>query len=155
MVIALENQWIWDSWYAHDGKRHHGYFLKAAKSLIDPDLRHFNLSQGHAVSDDLVNRTHLGTCFAPAAVPARDDYTTWTGSVLQGPDGAWHLFYTGSSRAEEGLYLRIGHATSPDMLSWQRVAGGQCLDLKGPGRKPMRRPMPSATGTTAPCATPG
>ena len=132
MVIALEKQWIWDSWYAHDGQRHHGYFLKADKSLIDPDLRHFNVSQGHAVSDDLVNWTHLGTCFAPAAVPAWDDYTTWTGSVLQSPDGVWHLFYTGSTRAEQGLYQRIGHATSTDLHSWVRVGDGLCLDLTGP-----------------------
>lgn len=132
MVIALEKQWIWDSWYAKEGSRYHGYFLQADKSLIDPDLRHFNVSQGHAVSDDLVHWTHLGTMFAPAAIPAWDDYTTWTGSVLQGPDGTWHLFYTGSTRAEDGLYQRIGHATSADAHSWQRIGDGFCLDLKGP-----------------------
>ena len=132
MVIALEKQWIWDSWYVRDGARWHGYFLKADKSLIDPDLRHFNVSQGHAVSDDLVNWTHLGTCLAPSAGPGWDDFTTWTGSVLKGGDGLWHLFYTGSTRAEDGLYQRIGHATSSDLHSWQRVGDGLCLDLKGP-----------------------
>ncbi len=133
MVIALEKQWIWDSWYVHDGACWHGYFLKADKSLIDPDLRHFNVSQGHAVSDDLTNWTHLGTCLAPSPVPAWDDYTTWTGSVLRGPDGLWHLFYTGATRAEDGLYQRIGHATSTDLHNWSRVGSGFCLDLKGPG----------------------
>lgn len=132
MTIALDTQWIWDSWYAHDGTRWHGYFLKADKSLGDPDLRHFNVSQGHAISDDLVTWTHLGTCFRPAEGPAWDDYTTWTGSVVQGDDGHWHLFYTGARRAEEGLYQRIGHATSADMHSWERVGDGFCLDLSGP-----------------------
>ena len=132
MVIALEKKWIWDSWYVNDGARWHGFFLQADKSLGDPDLRHFNVSQGHAVSDDLINWTHLGTCLAPSAEPAWDDYTTWTGSVIQGDDSTWHLFYTGSRHSEDGMYQRIGHATSTDLHSWQRVGDGRCLDLTGP-----------------------
>lgn len=132
MTLTLDTHWIWDSWYAHDGARWHGYFLKAPKSLGDPELRHFNVTQGHAVSDDLVNWEHLGTCFAPAEGPAFDDYTTWTGSVVQDDAGLWHLFYTGTSHAENGLYQRIGHATSTDMHSWERVGDGLCLDLTGP-----------------------
>ena len=132
MVIALEKKWIWDSWYVNDGTRWHGFFLQADKSLDDPDLRHFNVSQGHAVSDDLTNWTHLGTCLAPSAEPAWDDYTTWTGSVIQGDDSTWHLFYTGSRHSEDGMYQRIGHATSKDLHSWERVGDGRCLDLTGP-----------------------
>ncbi len=132
MVLALDNQWIWDSWYAHDGEKWHGYFLKADKSLVNPELRHFNVTQGHAISDDLVNWEHLGTCLTPASEPAWDDFTTWTGSVVQDDDGLWHLFYTGTSRREQGLYQRIGHATSHDMHSWKRVNDGLCLDLEGP-----------------------
>ena len=132
MVIALKDKWIWDSWYAQEGNRWHGYFLQADKALIDPDLRHFNVSQGHAISNDLVNWTHLGTGFEPSTGPAWDDYTTWTGSVVQDGAGLWHLFYTGTRRAETGLYQRIGHATSQDLHHWQRVDGGLCLDLDGP-----------------------
>ena len=132
MVIALEKKWIWDSWYVNDGQRWHGFFLQADKSLGDPDLRHFNVSQGHAVSDDLVNWTHLGTFLSPSAGPAWDDYTTWTGSVLRGDDDLWHLFYTGSRHAEDGLYQRVGHATSTDLHNWRRVGTGFCLDLEGP-----------------------
>lgn len=131
MTLALDTHYIWDSWYAHDGEKWHGYFLKAPKSIGDPDLRHWNVSQGHAVSDDLVTWEHLGTCLAPAENPAWDDYTTWTGSVVQGDDGTWHLFYTGGNKAENGLYQRIGHATSENMHDWQRVGDGQCLDLSG------------------------
>ena len=137
MVLALKDQWIWDSWYAHDGQRWHGYFLKADKALGDPDLRHFNVSQGHAVSDDLITWEHLGTCLAPGAGPAFDDVTTWTGSVVRDDAGLWHLFYTGGGSAEKGMYQRIGHATSTDMHNWQRVETvpgnpGLCLDLTGP-----------------------
>jgi beta-fructofuranosidase len=132
MVLALDTKWIWDSWYVRDGEQYHGYFLQADRSLGDPDLRHFNVSQGHAVSTDLINWTHLGTCLRPAAGPAWDDLTTWTGSVVQGDDGVWHLFYTGSRDAENGMYQRIGHATSTDMHSWVRVGDTPCLDLLGP-----------------------
>jgi beta-fructofuranosidase len=132
MVIAIDGKWIWDSWYAHDGEKWHGYFLQADRSLGDPELRHFNVSQGHATSTDLVNWTHLGTMLRPSDAPAWDDYTTWTGSVLRDDAGLWHLFYTGSTRAEDGLYQRIGHATSTDGHSWKRVGDGLCLDMIGP-----------------------
>ena len=132
MALALKDKWLWDSWYAHDGNRWHGYFLQADKSLVDPELRHLNVTQLHATSDDLTNWEVKGTCFAPAEGPAWDDKTTWTGSVVQGDDGLWHLFYTGTNAAEGALYQRVGHATSTDMHSWERVDGGLCLDLTGP-----------------------
>jgi beta-fructofuranosidase len=128
MVIRIDDKWLWDSWYVHDGSRWHGFFLQAPKALGDPELRHWHVTQGHATSVDLKSWTHHGTCFAPAPGPAWDDYTTWTGSALRGDDGQWHLFYTGSTRAEDGLVQRIGHATSPDLHTWQRVGDGQCLD---------------------------
>ena len=131
MVIAIDGKWLWDSWYAHDGERWHGYFLQADRSLGDPDLRHFNVTQGHATSRDLVTWDHKGTTFQPAQGPAWDDYTTWTGSVVRGDDGLWHLFYTGTSRAEQGLYQRVGHATSTDLHNWSRVGDGLALDLTG------------------------
>ena len=132
MVLALDKEWIWDSWYIRDEGTWHAYFLKAPKSLGDPDLRHWNVSQGHATSTDLRSWTHHGTCFEPAASPAWDDYTTWTGCTLRDDHGGWHLFYTGSTEAEDGLYQRIGHAVSNNGHDWQRLGDGQCLDLTGP-----------------------
>ncbi len=132
MAIALKDEWVWDSWYAHDGERWHAFFLKAPKSLGDPELRHFSPSVGHATSRDLRTWDYLGTCLRPAPEPSWDDYTTWTGSVVRGDDDRWHMFYTGASRAEDGLYQRIGHAVSDDLHDWRRVGGGPCLDLTGP-----------------------
>lgn len=132
MTIALPDKWIWDQWYASDGDTVHAYFLQADKALRDPDLRHFNVTQAHAISRDLRNWTHLGKCFEPAPGPAWDDFTTWTGSVLKGADGLWHLFYTGTARADQGLKQRIGHATSADMHNWKRVGSGLALDISGP-----------------------
>ncbi len=129
MTIRLSEKWIWDSWYVRDGDLWHGFFLQADKALKDPDLRHVNVTQGHATSTDLKTWDHKGTMLAPAAAPAWDDYTTWTGSVVQGDDGLWHLFYTGTSRAEDGLKQRVGHATSTDLHSWARVGDGLALDI--------------------------
>lgn len=132
MAISIKNKWIWDSWYARDADTWHAYFLQADKSLGDPELRHWNVTQGHATSTDLINWDHLGTTFSPSEESAWDDYTTWTGCVVKGDDDIWHLFYTGTTRAENGMYQRIGHATSTDMHNWTRVGDGLCLDLAGP-----------------------
>ena len=78
MAIKLENDWIWDSWYVRDGDTWHGYFLKAPKSLINPDLRHFNVTQGHAVSKDLVNWEELPPVLLPGEEPAIDADGCWT-----------------------------------------------------------------------------
>ena len=135
MVLALKDKWIWDFWLARKDDDWHIYFLQADNTLPNSDDRHRNVTQGHAVSKDLKNWNHLGTCFAPSPTTAWDDWTTWTGSVLQSPDGLWHLFYTGTEHAKEGLHQRIGHATSTDMHSWERTGTGLCLDLIGPNAK--------------------
>ena len=70
MTIALPTRWIWDSWYVRDGDLWHAFFLQADKSLGDPDLRHFNVTQGHATSRDLKVWDYRGTSFAPAQGPA-------------------------------------------------------------------------------------
>ena len=92
MAISLNNKWIWDSWYARDDDTWHAYFLQADKALGDPELRHWNVTQGHATSKDLINWEHLGTTFEPAKNEAWDDYTTWTGSVIKDDHETWHLF---------------------------------------------------------------
>lgn len=131
MVLALQDQFIWDSWYVHDGQAWHCYFLKAPRSIGDPDQRHFNVTYGHATSTDLINWTHLGQCFAPSA-DGWDNFTTWTGSVVRGDDDLWHLYYTGTRKGEHGLPQRLGHATSTDLHHWDRVGDGFILDLEGP-----------------------
>ena len=130
-MLALENKWIWDFWTVRNEEDGlwHIFFLQADKSLINPDLRHWNVSVGHATSKDLKNWNHLGTCFKPAKSEAWDDKTTWTGSVVKDDNGLWHLFYTGTSEKENGLKQRVGHATSTDLHSWERMGDGLCLDL--------------------------
>lgn len=118
-MLTLPDHWVWDFWTAHDGERHHLFFLKAARSLGDPDLRHWNVRIGHAVSTDLVDWEVLDDAFGPAE-GGLDDYTTWTGSIVRDGD-LWWMFYTGTSIAERGLVQRIFAATSPDLHTWTRV----------------------------------
>lgn len=129
-MLKVEGKWIWDSWYVEDRGTWHAFFLQADTSLGDPELRHWNVSHGHATSNDLENWSYEGTVFAPSPEPSFDDYTVWTGSVVRGDDGLWHMFYTGTSRAEAGLLQRIGHATSCNLSDWERK--GVALDLLGP-----------------------
>ena len=130
-MLALDNKWIWDFWLVRnpDDGLWHIFFLQADKSLIDPELRHWNVSVGHATSKNLIDWDHLGTCFKPAETSSWDDKTTWTGSVIRDDNGLWHLFYTGTSKQENGMIQRIGHATCDDLHNWERVNDGFCLDL--------------------------
>lgn len=132
-MLTLQNQWIWDFWTLRIGEGDetcwHIWFLQADRSLGNEALRHWNVTQGHAISTDLVNWTHVGTCLCPAASPAWDDKSVWTGSVVRDDAGGWHQFYTGTCAAEGGMRQRIGHATSVEGHHWRRVGDGLVLDL--------------------------
>lgn len=128
MAFALADSWVWDFWLARDGADYHLFFLEAPKSIGDADARHWNVSIGHTVSQDLVDWKPLGTCFRPAPEPAWDDGTTWTGSVIRHA-GQWWMFYTGTSKGERLKKQRIGLATSKDLHDWRRHHGNPVLDL--------------------------
>ncbi len=120
-MLFIEDFWIWDSWYVEFEGRHHAFYLKAPKSLGDPDLRHANATIGHSVSADLARWTALPDALGPDGVGTFDDLAVWTGSIVR-HDGLWHLFFTGVDQAAHTSVQRIGHATSPDLISWHRVA---------------------------------
>jgi beta-fructofuranosidase len=121
-VLKLDDCWIWDSWFVFDGNQHHVFFLKAPRSLGDPELRHRNPAIGHAVSADLINWVQLPDAISPSTEPGFDSWTTWTGSVIQADDGTWWMFYTGTSKEDSGDVQRIGAATSTDLINWQKLA---------------------------------
>lgn len=119
MGLRLPDKWLWDFWFAQDGPDYHIFYLQAPRSLEKEDLRHWHVSIGHAVSQDLRTWQVLSDALLPGPAGAWDDYTTWTGSVLR-HDQRWYLFYTGTSRAENGLVQRIGLATSGDLVHWDK-----------------------------------
>jgi beta-fructofuranosidase len=127
MSLRLDDRWIWDFWLARDGADHHLFFLQAPRALGDPDLRHWHVSIGHAVSTDLRRWRLLPDALAPGPPGAWDDYTTWTGSVLR-HDGRWWMFYTGTSRCEDGKVQRVGLATSEDLVSWRRYGSKPLIE---------------------------
>ncbi len=119
MTLRLPDHWIWDFWTVTRGDDVHAFYLHAPRSLGDADLRHWNVTIGHAVSSDLAHWEILPDALAPGAPGTFDDRSTWTGSII-GDDGDWTMLYTGTSSAEEGLVQRVGRATSADLLTWER-----------------------------------
>ncbi|MGW4465006.1 glycoside hydrolase family 68 protein [Micromonospora sp. NPDC004704] len=120
-MLRLPDHWVWDSWYVQDDDgRWHAFFLRASRALRDPNRRHQRATIGHAVSTDLRDWTLVADALVPADSPGWDDLATWTGCTVRGPDGRWHMFYTGVSRAEDGLVQRIGRAVSDDLTTWHR-----------------------------------
>jgi beta-fructofuranosidase len=119
-MLELPDSWVWDFWFAQGGDQYHLFFLYASRALHDPGRRHGRASVGHAVSDDLRNWTRLPDALVRGDAPAFDDAATWTGSVVRGPEGKWHMFYTGAS-ARDGVFIQtIGLATSGDLITWDK-----------------------------------
>ncbi len=121
MGLKLADKWLWDFWFVRERENYHVFYLQAPNSLEHESQRHFNVSIGHAVSPDLRNWKVLPDALQPsdANSQALDNYTTWTGSIIE-HEGLWHMLYTGSSHAENGLVQRIFLATSKDLLNWEK-----------------------------------
>jgi beta-fructofuranosidase len=127
MVIRLHDKLVWDFWFAQDGLDTHIFYLQAPRSIKEESLRHWNVSIGHAVSQDLVHWKILPDALAPSNEEgAWDDLTTWTGSIIQ-HEGIWYMFYTGTNHAENGKIQRVGLAVSDDLISWKRHSGGPLI----------------------------
>ena len=123
-MFRLAQSWVWAFWLVDDGSTYHVFFLQAPRSLGRADLRHFSATVGHAVSSDLITWEAVEDAVAPSRLPAFDDRAVWTGSTVAGPDGRWHLFYTGVSNAENGLVQRVGSVVSDDLYRWERPQAG-------------------------------
>lgn len=129
-MLRLDDEWIWDSWVADDGKQYHLYFLKAPRALADPDKRHAAARIGHAISTDLVDWHYLGETLAPDQ-DGWDDLALWTGSVVRGDDGLWRMFYT-AINTHHGQVLkdqRIGMVESEDLHTWRRVKSKPVVEV--------------------------
>jgi beta-fructofuranosidase len=126
MTFSLEDHWVWDFWLADDGDLFHLYYLHAPKSLGDQHLRHRNAQIGHATSRDLISWSDLGVVLQPGGPGEFDETATWTGSVVQGPDGIWRMFYTGSHfpAADSNANVEtVGVAKSADLHTWVKSRG--------------------------------
>ncbi len=129
-MLKIKDKWLWDFWFAQDGSDYHIYYLQAPRSLGDPVLRHFNVSVGHAVSQDLVNWRILPDAIQPGPEGNWDDKSTWTGSIIT-HGGQWYMFYTGASSRENGLVQRIGLAVSDDLIHWDKYPANPLIEADG------------------------
>ena len=121
-MLSSREDWIWDSWVADDGERHHLFFLKAPRTLDDPDLRHESARIGHASSLDLVDWEVHEDALGPSD-SGFDDLALWTGSVARGDDGVWRMCYSALNTEGRGMRdQRIGMAESDDLFTWRRAA---------------------------------
>ncbi|MEQ1735122.1 MAG: glycosyl hydrolase family 32 [Rhodoglobus sp.] len=126
MTFTLDTHWVWDFWLADDGEQYHMYYLHAPKSLGEQHLRHRNATIGHAVSGDLTTWRDLGAVLEPGEPGDFDETATWTGSIVQGPDGVWRMFYTGSYFPDPATHTNIetvGVALSTDLHTWVKSRG--------------------------------
>lgn len=130
MALRLDDKWVWDFWFAQDGADYHVFYLQADRALGDPNLRHWNVSIGHAASQNLQDWNILPDTLAPSAYDTKngeaepwDSMTTWTGSIIR-HDNVWHMFYTGSRQSERGLVQRVGMAMSCDLMAWTKHPRG-------------------------------
>jgi beta-fructofuranosidase len=119
MPLVIPGHWVWDFWFARDGADWHIFFLRAPKSLVDPDRRHRNATIGHARSPDLRTWELLPDPFGVGKRGDWDDLALWTGSCVRAGD-TWWMFYTGVSTADDGNIQRIGAATSRDLVTWDK-----------------------------------
>lgn len=145
-MLRLPNDWVWDSWAADDGDQYHLFFLKAPRSLKDPNLRYTAARIGHATSTDLLDWTVQSDALLPAA-NGWDDLALWTGSVLRGDDGVWRLYYSALSTTpgHGERDQRIGMAESDDLCQHLPCERARRSCLTGSGRRsrlpPSRRSL--------------
>jgi beta-fructofuranosidase len=137
MPLRLDDSWVWDFWTARDGDDFHLFYLRAPRSLLDPELRHHRAVIGHAVSQDMHTWTVLPDALGCGAPGSFDDRATWTGSVHRAGD-RWLMAYTGIADADDGTVQRIGFASSDDLVTWTRggpviEADGRWYEKRGPG----------------------
>jgi beta-fructofuranosidase len=128
MVIRLHDKWVWDFWFAQDEADIHIFYLQAPRAIGDESLRHWNVSIGHAISQDLIHWEILPDALIPSGENgAWDNFTTWTGSIIKHA-GTWFMFYTGTNREENGKIQRVGLATSNDLIHWERYLPGALIE---------------------------
>lgn len=127
MSLSILDKYIWDFWLIRHNDAYHIFYLQAPRTTHNDNLRHYLASVGHARSADLKNWEILPDALHASQLGAWDDRAIWTGCVVE-RDRLFYMFYTSSSRVEDGKDQRIGVALSEDLMNWERYSGNPVLE---------------------------
>jgi beta-fructofuranosidase len=127
MPLYLTDKYVWDFWTIKQADLYHIFYLQAARTPYNPELRHDCASVGHAVSYDLVHWEFMPDALQPGQPGSWDDRAIWTGCVEE-RDNLHYMFYTSSSHTDEGKVQHIGLVTSEDLINWERHPDNPLID---------------------------
>ena len=118
--------WVGDTIpFAHDGK-FYIYYLHDERKGNTQDEYGYRTSWNLLITEDGVN---IKDCKVVLPVGEYDDadYACYTGSVIEGNDGQFHMFYTAQNNYNpkyhrDGKPLQyVAHAISTDLISWEKL----------------------------------
>ncbi|MEU4197110.1 glycoside hydrolase family 32 protein [Kribbella sp. NPDC026611] len=102
--------------------RYHVFYLRDYR---DKDSYGIGSPWHHVSTDDFVTFVDHGEALSKGSIDDQD-LTVATGSVITDDKGLHHIFYTGINpyfRDEAHHEQAVLHATSKDLISWEKVAG--------------------------------
>ena len=118
--------WVGDTIpFAHDGK-FYIYYLHDERKGNTQDEYGYRTSWNLLITEDWVN---VKDCKVVLPVGEYDDadYACYTGSVIEGNDGNFHMFYTAQNNYNpkyhrDGKPLQyVAHAISTDLINWEKL----------------------------------
>ena len=118
--------WVGDTIpFAHDGK-FYVYYLHDERKGNTQDEYGYRTSWNLLITEDWVN---VKDCKVVLPVGEYDDadYACYTGSVIEGNDGNFHMFYTAQNNYNpkyhrDGKPLQyVAHAISTDLINWEKL----------------------------------
>lgn len=118
--------WVGDTIpFAHDGK-FYIYYLHDERKGNTQDEYGYRTSWNLLITEDGVN---VKNCKVVLPVGEYDDadYACYTGSVIEGNDGNFHMFYTAQNNYNpkyhrDGKPLQyVAHAISTDLINWEKL----------------------------------
>lgn len=75
----------------------------------------------HAVSKDGIAWSRVKNAMFVGDPGDWDDDMLWTMDVAELNDGTFEMFYTGLQLEDRGVNQRVGRATSPDLIHWEKT----------------------------------
>ena len=118
--------WVGDTIpFAHDDK-FYIYYLHDERKGNTQDEYGYRTSWNLLITEDGVNVKDCGVVL-PVGEYDDADYACYTGSVIEGSDGKFHMFYTAQNNYNpkyhrDGKPLQyVAHAISTDLINWEKL----------------------------------